>query len=226
MVSMPRYEATGRTAQKSRTRTALVEAGRRLLAEGRTPTIEDTAASAGVGRTTAYRYFPTQEALILAAHPEVGATTLLGPEAPTHPKARFELALAEHLRIVRDWEPQLRASLRVSLMPGAEQPPLRGGRAIGWFLAALEPLAATHPTLDLRRLAIRLRATAGIESYVWLTDVAGLSPDEAVEVLRTNAMTLLSAVLAQHESASGGSASPAVRRGGVSSGDRTNVRCR
>lgn len=196
-MSMGRYEATGRRGQKARTRAALVDAARRLIAEGRTPTVEDTAAAAGVGRTTAYRYFPTQEALIRAAHPEIGATTLLGPDAPTDPEARFELALAEQLRIVRAWEPQLRASLRVSLLPGSEQPPLRGGRAVGWFVDALAPLAATHPALDLRRLAIHLRAVAGIESYVWLTDVAGLSADDAIEIMRTNATTLLPGLIAR-----------------------------
>ena len=194
---MARYEKTGRTAQKARTRAALVEATRRLLAEGRTPTVDDSATAAGVGRTTAYRYFPTQQALIQAAHPEIGATSLLGGDAPADPQARFELALDEHLRIIRDWEPQLRASLRVSLLPGAEQPPLRGGRAIDWFLDALAPLEATRPDLDLRRLAIHLRSAAGIESYVWLTDIAGLPADQAIEVLRTNASTLLAGLTAR-----------------------------
>ena len=115
---------------------------------------------------------------------------------PPTPRLAFSSPSPEQLRIVRDWEPQLRASLRVSLLPGGEQPPLRGGRAVGWFVDALAPLAATHPTLDLRRLAIHLRAVAGIESYVWLTDVAGLSAEDAIEIMRTNATTLLSGLIA------------------------------
>lgn len=192
---MNRYETTGRTAQKGRTRASLVQAVRRLMAEGPTPTVEEVAAEAGVGRTTAYRYFPTQQDLVQAAHPELGAKTLLGPDAPVDPYQRFEIALGEHVRIIRDWEPQLRASLRVSLRPGSEQPALRGGRAIDWFVDALAPLATTHPSLDLRRLAIHLRSAAGIESYVWLTDIAGLTADDAVEVMRTNARTLLAGLL-------------------------------
>ncbi|MGB8380390.1 MAG: helix-turn-helix domain-containing protein [Dermatophilaceae bacterium] len=194
---MGRYETTGRTEQKARTRAALVQATRRLMALGRTPTVEEVAADAGVGRTTAYRYFPTQDALVLAAHPEVGAPSLLGADAPPDADSRFDLVLAEHLRIIRDWEPQLRASLRVSLDPDAEPLPLRGGRAIGWFVNALAPLTTTHPNLDLRRLAVHLRSACGIEPFVWLTDVAGLSADDAIEVMRVNATTLLSGLIAR-----------------------------
>ena len=192
---MSHYEATGRTGQKARTRSALVEATRQLMGEGSTPTVEQAAAAAGVGRTTAYRYFPTQDALVHAAHPELEATSLLAADAPADAQARFALVLDEHLRIIREWEPELRAALRLSLDPRAPRSPLRGGRAIGWFVDALAPLSATHPDLDLGALAIHLRSAAGIESYVWLTDVAGLSPEDAVEVLRTNGRVLLSGLL-------------------------------
>jgi len=194
---MASYERSGRTGQKSRTLSALVEATRRLMGEGAIPTVEQAAEAAGVGRTTAYRYFPSQNALVQAAHPELTATSLLGADAPADGRARFEIALDEHLRILREWEPQLRASLRLSLDPRAPRSPLRGGRAIGWFLDALAPLGVTHPDLDLRSLAVHLRSAVGIESYVWLTDVAGLTPDAALEVMRTNARVLLDGLLAE-----------------------------
>jgi hypothetical protein len=57
---------------------------------------------------------------------------------------------------------------------------LRQGRAIGWIVDALEPLAATHPHVDRRRLAIAIRATCGIEAMVWLTDVAAVAPRRLV----------------------------------------------
>src|SRR5919108_1791550 len=61
MTSQPRE----RLNQKLRTRAALVEAARDLLAEGRTPTVADVADEALVSRATAYRYFPSQEHLLL-----------------------------------------------------------------------------------------------------------------------------------------------------------------
>ena len=69
-VTMP-YESSGRTAQKSRTRLALVVATRELLAAGLTPKVEDAAERAGISRTTAYRYFPNQRSLLMAAHPTI-----------------------------------------------------------------------------------------------------------------------------------------------------------
>jgi AcrR family transcriptional regulator len=187
------YESGGRTAQKARTRELLVRTIGELVGRGRTPTVEEVAEASGVSRTTTYRYFPNRHALILAAYPETDRTSVVDP-ALTDVRARLAAALDEQLRIVRAWEPQLRASLRASLDPEAERPVLRGGRAIGWFEDALSPLAASH---DVRALAIAIRAAAGIEPFVWLTDVAGLSADEAVATMRRTATTLLEAALAE-----------------------------
>ena len=135
------YEQTGRRNQKARTRDALVAAARTLLADGLTPTVEEAAAAAAVSRTTAYRYFRNQHALIGAAHPEIDQASLLPPDGPDDPMARLDLVLQASGRIVVEWEPQLRASLRLSLEPGGDPtgPVLRRGRVIGWLLDALVP---------------------------------------------------------------------------------------
>jgi hypothetical protein len=39
----------------------------------------------------------------------------------------------------------------------------------------------------------------GIEALVWLTDIAGLSRQQAVEVMRWSARSLLQATLAKHD---------------------------
>lgn len=189
-VSAP-YETIGRTRQKQRTRDLLVATVRRLVADGTTPTVDRVAAESGVSRSTTYRYFPDQRALLVAAHPDIERTSILGEDPPADVRARLEAVLDEHFRILVEWEPQLRASLRVSLEPGAPQPPLRGGRAIGWIQDALSPLGRR----DARRLAVAIRAAAGIEPYVWLRDVAGLSQRQALTTMRTTALTLLDAHL-------------------------------
>jgi AcrR family transcriptional regulator len=197
MMAMPvPYELTGRRQQKTRTREALVSATRRLLAEGVTPGVEDAAGLAGISRTTAYRYFPNQRALLLAAHPEIQAESLLPADAPGDPLERLDLVIREHIRVTREWEPQLRAALRLSLDGAADPPLLRRGRAIGWIEHALAPLRETHPDLDVHDLAVAVRSAVGIESLVWLTDVAGLSRDAAGETLRWSARALLRAALA------------------------------
>jgi AcrR family transcriptional regulator len=189
------YEATGRRAQKTRTRTALVSAARALLAQGAAPTVEAAAAAAGISRTTAYRYFSNQRALVTAAHPEIDQASLLPAGAPQDPAARLDLLMLAFTRLTLEWEPQLRASLRLSLEPAhdGEQPMLRGGRAIGWIEQALAPLHAARPDIDTRRLAVAIRSATGIESLIWLTDIAGLSRAEAAELMRRSAQALLQA---------------------------------
>ena len=77
---------------------------------------DESAASAGISRTTAYRYFPSQRALLLAAHPEIEQKTLLPPDPPEDVPARLDIVLTELARINLDWEPELRTALR--LAPG------------------------------------------------------------------------------------------------------------
>ena len=191
-MSIP-YELTGRRAHKARTRRALVNAARHLVAGGLTPTVEQAAAAASISRTTAYRYFPNQRALLVAAHPEIEAPSLLGESAPEDAEERLELVVEALTRLVVETEPELRTQLRLSLEPGAEDREkllLRQGRAIGWLEEALVPLRDRLPAGDLRRLVHAIRSACGIEALVWLTDVAGLSREEAVEVMRWSARAL------------------------------------
>ena len=198
------YEATGRTTQKARTRAALIDAARRLLAAGRTPSVEDAAEAAAVSRATAYRYFPNRRALLVAAHPEVEATDLLGEDAPQDARERLDRTLDELIRITVDTEPQLRTMLRLSLEPGAHHELLlRQGRAIGWIEKALAPLQARLDPAELHRLVIAIRAACGIEALVWLTDVAGLSRQEASELMRWSALALLRTALAEADESRG-----------------------
>lgn len=189
------YQAIGRTAQKGRTRAAIVAAARALLVQGATPTVESAARAAHISRTTAYRYFSNQRELIAAALPEVGRDSLLSAEPPAQAQARLDLVVRAAIDFTIEWEPLLRASLRLSLDPDGEQPPLRGGRAIAWYLDALEPLEREHPDVDRRRLAIAIRSATGIESLVWLVDVAGLSREEAAAMMLESARALFHAAV-------------------------------
>ena len=141
---------------KSRTRAAIVAAAHALLVQGVTPTVESAARAAHISRTTAYRYFSNQRELIAAALPEVGRDSLLSAEPPAQAQARVDLVVRAAIAFTIEWEPLLRASLRLSLDPDGERPPLRGGRAIAWYLDALEPLKREHPEVDRRRLAIAI----------------------------------------------------------------------
>ena len=191
------YETTGRVRQKARTREAIVTATRRLLAEGQTPTVEDAADAAGVSRATAYRYFPNQRGMLVAAYPEIEARTLLGSDPPSDVATRVDVVVDEIVRMVIENEPELRTMLRLSLEADAaqrEQLVLRQGRAIGWLEDALRPLRGRVPSADVRRLVYAIRTAVGIEAFVWLRDVAGLSTTDAADVMRWSAHRLLASI--------------------------------
>jgi AcrR family transcriptional regulator len=188
------YELTGRSRQKQRTRDALVAAARQLVAQGgAAPTVETAAEAAGVSRTTAYRYFPTQKALLVAAHPETATSSIVPDDAGDDPEARLLGAVDAFIRIVVDTQLQQRTMLRLSLDPQTsnESLPLRQGRAITWFEEALAPLRPRVSEAMIHRLALSVRSAVGIESLVWLTDVAGLAPEEAAGLMRNSARALL-----------------------------------
>ncbi len=174
------YEESGRTRQKQRTRNDLVAAARELITRaGSAPTVEEAAAAASVSRTTAYRYFRSQGELLAAAHPEVERTSLLPPDIGEDPEARLLAAVRAFIEtVVLEFEPQQRTMLRLSLETSTvpSQLPLRQGRAVGWFEDALAPARAQLSDAGVRRLAIAVRSVVGIESLVWLVDVAGLTP--------------------------------------------------
>ena len=190
------YELNGRTHQKRRTRDALVAAARELVAHGETPTVEAAAELASVSRATAYRYFPNQRELLYAAHPETAATSLLPDDPPDDVEARLDLVLDAFTRMIVDTERQQRTMLRLSLEADAAERtrlPLRQGRGIRWIEEALAPLRAQMSDAQVRRLAIAIRSATGIEALVWLTDVAGMSTQEATELMRGSARALLAA---------------------------------
>jgi AcrR family transcriptional regulator len=197
------YLHTGRTSQKARTRDALIAAARQLLAKGVSPTVEAAATEASVGRTTAYRYFPNSRALVAATVPEIEMSSLLGSDPPEDPLARLEIVAESLTWGIVEHEPEYRAQLRLALedeSADGESLPLRRGRRIGWIEDALSPLEGRMPEPELRRLVLGIGATLGIEALVWLTDMGGLSREDAVEVMRSNARMLLGSALERLES--------------------------
>jgi AcrR family transcriptional regulator len=191
-VSTP-YEASGRSVQKARTRAALVAAARDLVASGATPTVDAAAAAASVSRAAAYRYFPNKRALLLAAHPEMSATSMLPANPPEDVAERLDAVVSNFTAMILDTEVQQRTMLRLSLedAAGRDALPLRQGRAIGWIAEAFDGCLGDLTHQQIRQLILSIRATTGIEAIVWLVDVAGLSRDDAAALTRWSAQALL-----------------------------------
>jgi AcrR family transcriptional regulator len=202
----PTRQQDPRANQKARTRSAIVEAAHRQQQDGgQTPTVARAAEAAGVSRATAYRYFPTQQALLVEVAditPAVAATEAALAELETDDVERRMLHLLDAFNpIALAEETHFRRALWVYLDTwlrsdrGAEEPPaVREGRRMRWLDQVLEPLNDL-PYERKRRIQAALALTLGIDSLVVMKDVCQLDDDEALDVLRWTAMAILRAGL-------------------------------
>jgi hypothetical protein len=170
----------------------MIDAARGLLADGSVVSVEAAAERAELSRATAYRYFSNSRELVVAARPEIEAVSMLPADPPQDPLERVGLASREIMRLTLDWEPELRAMLRLSLEPtptGIDLV-LRKGRRLLWFEDALAPARRALGPKRFGRLVAALASSVGIESLVFLIDMAGLERKEAAALLVWTAETL------------------------------------
>jgi AcrR family transcriptional regulator len=184
------YEGSGRTRQKQRTRDRLLEAARRLIERGGAPSVDDVAEAAGISRATAYRYFGSYAQLLAAAFPETTAPSLLEVADPEDVRERVTAVATTIIDRVERLERHQRVMLRLSLEDVPHETPLRQGRAIAWFSEALEPLHDELGDAGLHHMALALRSVCGIETRVWLHDIAGLesAPIRELQLWMVNAL--------------------------------------
>jgi AcrR family transcriptional regulator len=208
-MQVPRQGAsaeTGRVNQKRRTRAAVVAAAKQLLDEGITPTVPQAAEVALVSRTTAYRYFPTQESLLLEVAVNVDVDDIeelvARPVAGEDAASRVVQVLQLLNRHVLAEEVRYRTMLRVYLdqwlaavAEGDTTPVIREGRRHRWFGTSLAPLRDTITAAELDRLIAALSLLAGTEAIAVLRDICQLEPEDALAVTDWAARVLLDAAL-------------------------------
>ena len=181
-------------------------AARELLAEGTMPTVADAATRAAVSRTTAYRYFPTQDALLLevAVNVDVDEIEALvaAPVDPTTAAARTLDVIQRLNGKVLGEEVQYRTTMRLYLdlwltayAAGDTDPVVREGRRRRWLAQTLDPLRASMPEQRFERLVAALSLVGGFEAMFVLRDICRMDTDDALEVTRWAAEVLLEAAL-------------------------------
>ncbi len=185
-------ERMGRPNQKSRTRKDLLQAASRLMKQGRKPSLEEIAQEALVSRATAYRYFPSVEALLLEASLDVAvpeAGDLFRAGSPDDPVSRLErVDTALHDALVAN-EPQFRMMLVHSLQRGVgdgadSELPARQNRRTPLIEAALEPARNQFKPAALKTLTRALALIIGTEAMVVFKDVLQLDDTDARKVKR------------------------------------------
>ena len=191
----------GRAAQRRRTRTAIVDAATRLLAEGRTPSVDDVAAAADVSRRTIYTYFPTLDQLLLDATlgaMNVSIEAAIDSSGEPDARARIATLVAALSDGMAGSLPLGRKLIKLTVdAPPFGPEPKRGYRRIGWIETALEPVRPQLGQDRFEQLVSVLAVVIGWEAFVVLFDVRGLNADQARETITGAATTLVDAALAQ-----------------------------
>lgn len=192
----------GVRAQKHR---LLLETAMTLIrTAGHVPTVAEVAQRCGVSRATAYRYFPSRSALIVAV---MDAT--LGPvrrfasqhsDGPSRVRDVFENTFPRF----REYEAQMRAAVQLSLEHWAkeragllEEQPFKRGFRVRIMEDAIAPMASLLPPADLLRLHQALTVIYGIETWVILKDIWGLSDRGVENIALWMADALVMAALAE-----------------------------
>ena len=192
---------------RARTRKLMVETASRLMQSGLSPSVSEVAEAAEVSRATAYRYFPSEVALVDAVVDEaLGPILEWGcdlPDAEQRVRDLFEKSLPR----IAEFEATFKAALRLSLDQWAraqrgtlgEEPRFSRGHRKELLTEALSPLRGRLPQESLDRLAQALSLIFGIEVYTVLTDIWGLPVAHSADVAKWAACALVRAAVLEHE---------------------------
>jgi AcrR family transcriptional regulator len=197
------YESFGRIDQKRRTRAAIKAAAAQLIASDTTPSMADIAQTAGVSRSSAYRYFPSVDALLAevaldaAVAPDI-ATIDAAATTPGQPHERLAAVVGTDHRVVARHDAPFRAALRTMLAAetALDRLPRRPGNRLRYLTASIDDIKQQLPAPEFARLVAALALIVGIEARIVLSDIVALDDDEAEAVKQWMAATLLDATLA------------------------------
>jgi AcrR family transcriptional regulator len=183
----------------------MLDTAMRLMQTGLMPSVSDVAEAAEVSRATAYRYFPSQAAMIQAAV-DAGLGPILewestAPDVETRVTDLMEFSYPR----ISAYEATHRAALRLALDQwarrqagtiGDEARIVRGNRK-RLLREVLEPLRDTLDAETLDNLTQGLSLMFGIEAMIVLKDIWGLDKEQAQRVAIWTAQSLVRTALAE-----------------------------
>lgn len=184
---------------RARTARLMLDTAVSLMQGGATPSVSEVAEAAGVSRATAYRYFPSQAALVGAVVDEgLGPILTWSAKSGGAPERVAELIDTGMPRI-EAFEATFKAALKLSLEQWAqnrsgtlgEEPQLRRGHRVELLSEALAPLRGRLPPAEVDRLAQALSLAFGVEALIVLKDIWGLDGATTHSVVRWAASALI-----------------------------------
>ncbi|WP_166360267.1 TetR/AcrR family transcriptional regulator [Pseudomonas akapageensis] len=195
----------GRANQRRRTRQALIDAAVALRDEGHNPSIEQVAERAMVSRATAYRYFPSVEALIS----ETAADRDMQPlehiwQPGDDPVKSMGLAANALNQLLIDDEIGLHVMERSFMtvwLENESHTPLRPGRRMNYIEPIVDSLKDVLSPRARKRLKQALSIVMGTEALIAVRDVGRASIDESLDAAAWAARALVRQALAEDEQA-------------------------
>lgn len=190
----------GRVAQKQRTRSQLLQAARELRTAGRVPSVADVADAAGISRTTAYRYFPTQETLLAEATADPLIDAVKNAIARVREQSdilkRVDAVFTELAPRLLQQEPELRTLLKISLENSLEEAhrrhiPLLSGHWVRAWDGILEPLRRDVSPRTYALMVRSLGTLLSVETLNVLSDACDLDEQATINAIRSAARAMV-----------------------------------
>lgn len=183
-------EAMPLTATRAKTRRLLIGTAMKMFDSGAFPSITEVATEAKLSRATAYRYFPTQSALVSAI-----VTETLSPIKSWRPTCkeaseRIDELLSFAFPRMLEHEGTLRAALHLSLTQWAqsrssghnEKERLVRGNRKALLQHVVEPLKSELPPEMMERVIKSLSLVYGSEIFLVMKDIWGSDNEQLQDI--------------------------------------------
>lgn len=195
----------GRVNQRLRTRQALIDAAVAMRDEGHNPTVAQVAERARVSRATAYRYFPSMEALIseTAADREMQPLERLWRPGDD-PVKGIGLAANALNTLLLDDEIGLHVMERSFMtvwLDSESHEPLRPGRRMSYIEPIVDSLKDELTPRARKRLKQALSIVMGTEALIAVRDISRASIEESLDAAAWAARALVRQALVEAEQA-------------------------
>ncbi|MFS2221011.1 TetR/AcrR family transcriptional regulator [Pantoea sp. B65] len=198
---MENQESMSLTSTRARTRRLLIDTAMQLFDGGAFPSISEVAQSAQLSRATAYRYFPTQSALVTAIVSETLSPINHWQPSQQEAGARIDELLTFAFPRMLQHEGTLRAALHLSLTQWAQSQSqdalpvkerlVRGNRK-QLLQKVVEPLADELPPELMQRVLQALSLVYGSEIFLVLKDIWGCDNQQLQDVAKWIAKAIIS----------------------------------
>lgn len=190
---------------RARTRRLMLETATKLMQAGGTPSVSEVAGAAEVSRATAYRYFPSQAALVQAVVDRGLGPILTWKSSSADPERRVAELFDTAMPRIEAFEATFKAALKLSLDQWAQrqagtldgEPAFTRGHRVDLLKDAIAPLKGRLPSREFKRLAQALSLIFGVEMLIVLKDIWGLDSRRMMSVAQWAAGALVRAAMTE-----------------------------